>query len=209
MLKIYRDPVWLHRLYWEERYSTTAMAKIAGCTHGTILYWMKRSGIERRGHPESAALIEYMPFEDRFWSKVNIGEDSKCWEWRGARLPRGYGKFGVRGAGSGWQLAHRVAWELAYDKIPEGLCVCHHCDNPSCVNPSHLFLGTYADNNADMAAKGRRAQAPTAKISETDVLEIRRLYAGADLGYQEIGEMFGVCAGTVGRIVRRDSWDWL
>lgn len=92
-------------------------------------------------------------FEDRFWSKVAIVDDeTSCWEWQAGKLKYGYGRVRV---GDKNQLTHRIAWSLIYGEIPEGICVLHHCDNPPCCNPKHLFLGSIADNNADCVAKGR------------------------------------------------------
>jgi hypothetical protein len=91
----------------------------------------------------------------RFWAKVKIGAADACWEWQGFRLPKGYGTIGVGGRAGGKQLAHRVSYELEYGLIPEGLLVCHSCDNPPCVNPKHLYVGSYADNLTDMHRKGR------------------------------------------------------
>lgn len=83
-----------------------------------------------------------------------IKAPSGCIEWTGYRSPAGYGKIRVGGKGI---LAHRFAWELVNGPIPPGMCVCHRCDNPPCCNVAHLWLGTQADNNADMYAKGRSA----------------------------------------------------
>src|ERR1700756_2891954 len=110
----------------------------------------------RHGKPD-AVKFQYLRgrVEDRFWAKVAKGPG--CWEWQGKRHYKGYGHFTVRGQGRRRTLkAHRVSWELANGPIPEGLHVLHSCDNPPCVNPDHLFLGTDMDNVHDRDAKGRR-----------------------------------------------------
>lgn len=84
---------------------------------------------------------------ERFWSHVN--KDGDCWLWTGSLNNHGYGTFG-----SG-ELSHRISWVFAYGTIPVGLFVLHHCDNPLCIRPEHLFLGTQSDNVRDMLAKGR------------------------------------------------------
>lgn len=85
-----------------------------------------------------------------FWRRIPTGPLDSCWEWRGARTEDGYGRFGAH-----WR-AHVVSWELNHGRpVPPGMQVCHHCDNPSCVNPWHLFLGTHQDNIDDKMRKGR------------------------------------------------------
>lgn len=99
--------------------------------------------------------VEAQPLEERFWSKVRIGDG--CWEWTAAIDHRGYGKIWVGSKRDGtWRMAaaHRVAWELANGPTGE-LHVLHQCDNPRCVRPSHLFLGTHGDNMRDCVEKGR------------------------------------------------------
>ena len=97
------------------------------------------------------------PIEWRFWTKV-LPVESGCWEWQGYRDSAGYGSFAVRPCFPA--RAPRYAYELMVGDIPEGLWVCHKCDNPPCVRPEHLFLGTALDNHRDMIEKGRRKGAP-------------------------------------------------
>ena len=115
---------------------------------------------------------------DRLWARV-ARQPSGCWEWKGYILHTGYGQLSRGPRNGGQVLSHRAAWEVTYGPIPEGLFVCHRCDNPPCINPEHLFLGTHADNMADMVAKGRNAvnaSVPgwTRRLSDEQVAEIRR-----------------------------------
>lgn len=102
-----------------------------------------------------------IPVKDRFWDKVEKLGPDECWPWKAAKDPRGYGRIGGdRRRSSGKravELAHRIAYQLEIGDVPLGLFVCHRCDNPTCCNPAHLFLGTCKDNNQDMYAKGRDA----------------------------------------------------
>jgi len=141
-----------------------------------------------------------------FWAKVDVGDG--CWLWTAGTDKYGYGLFY---AGEGMRLAHRLSWVMAKGEIPEGLCVLHRCDVPSCVRPGHLFLGTQAENNRDMRDKGREFRPigerhGKAKLTEDDVREIRRTYAAGGISYRELGLIYGVCKENVYAVVRRKSW---
>lgn len=135
----------------------------------------------------------------RFWSKVDVGEADECWEWLASTGNGGYGHFRVHDR---LWMAHRVVWVLTFGPIPEGLHVCHHCDNPGCVNPYHLFLGTQEDNMQDSARKGRQGW----RLSREDIPKIRKLLTQGKLTQREIGELFGVSHGTISDIKRGVRW---
>ena len=144
----------------------------------------------------------------RFWSRVATGTPDECWEWQGSTFPNGYGRIGMGGR---HRLAHRAAWELTFGAIPAGLCCLHRCDNKSCVNPDHLFLGTKADNSADMIAKGRSKQGsrnPKSKLSDSDVQEIRILLESGVM-QTEIASIYQVSNITVNHISTGRTWGWL
>lgn len=132
------------------------------------------------------------------------GGPDACWLWRGALHPNGYGTLGIEGR---TRYAHRAAWEASHGGIPSGLSVLHRCDNPPCVNPSHLFLGTQSDNMADKAAKGRGPRGetnPQARLTVAEVLAIRELRGLASP--TEIASRFGIRRAHVFRIFNRERW---
>ena len=123
---------------------------------------------------------------ENFWSKVGVA-DAGCWLWLAAQNEYGYGVVWHNGKPV---RAHRLSYELEYGKIPDGKCVLHRCDNPPCVNPGHLFIGTRAENTADMLSKGR--QNPRTKLSAGDVVRIRRIYEEGGVSQRELAAMYGV-----------------
>lgn len=148
--------------------------------------------------------------ETRFWSFVEKSADADgCWLWTGGTC-QGYGTFADRPLGGGHpsHRAHRYAWEMAHGPIPAGRLVLHRCDNPPCVRPDHLFLGTHADNSKDCIEKGRLrrgSQRAMSKLTEADVIELRRLRAeGQTLA--ALSKRFGVGEPTVHKIALRKKW---
>jgi hypothetical protein len=150
---------------------------------------------------------------ERFWDKVRVGSADKCWEWQGARYPNGYGFLfagSLYGRNVRYVKAHRLSWEIANGEVPEGFCVLHHCDNPPCVNPAHLYVGTRADNARDRGVRNRGkeqrgGQNDNAKLAETDV---RAIIAALKLGETQmsISTRFGIKQPQVSRIKNRQSW---
>jgi hypothetical protein len=133
-----------------------------------------------------------------------------CRVWRWRRGKNGYHQFGKKER----QYVHRMAYKLFNGEIPEGLCVCHRCDNKSCVNPEHLFLGTIRENNEDKHAKGRsrgpQGEAhPRAKLTDDKVREIVRRYGRGDITQVQLGEEYGVAGAIISQIVNGKLWKHL
>lgn len=170
-----------------------------------------------------------------FWDRVQKTDPrrvkaitGKCILWEKAKTPKGYGVTTRNGK---QVYAHRVAAEIAYGSIPEGMMVCHSCDNPSCINPDHLFFGTHKDNMADMRRKGRSAggdrhkskvkpesvqhgeQVGTSKLTAAQVAEIRSAYTPGKLGglprpnsLMGLAKQYGVSYAAVHKIINRRTW---
>lgn len=153
---------------------------------------------------------------ERFWSKVVKSDDpDSCWEWTIATDKDGYGLFKVgKSQNKRTMRAHRIAWELAHSTIPDGLCVCHQCDNPPCCNPRHLFLGTNQENTADKVAKGRVSHAtglkgeahPRAKLTWSKVKQIRLRYATERISQRGLAREYGAGKSVINQIIRNEIW---
>lgn len=175
-------------------------------------------------------ILLYMTIEQRFWAKVR--KTRTCWIWTASKRAKGYGAFAyTRDRKMIQDRAHRFSWEIHKGPIPSGVCVLHNCpdgDNPACVNPAHLFLGTKADNNADLMAKGRYnySRNPNgnykrgprkagdykygeyhhgAKLNGDQVKELRRLRT-IGWSFGRLSKHYGIAIGHVFRIVNRTVW---
>lgn len=162
----------------------------------------------------------------RFFASVK--KSTGCWIWTGLRNKKGYGSIAVWLGPSkrAMVLAHRWSWEHHVGKIPEGSCVLHRCDVPSCVRPEHLFLGSRTDNNKDMSDKGRRRSASGdangrrkhpdnwpkgeaitgSKLSEEEVRRVRAEYVDGSTSFVKLGKKYGVGRTTVENIVKGRKW---
>lgn len=197
------------------------LALIRQFVHGddtAIPSFVRHITINRLTHRAASLSPEqqWVRAEARFWKFVHRAGDDACWTWTGWKSRDGYGqivwlKQRIR--------AHRISWILAHGSIPDGMLVCHRCDNPPCVNPSHLFLGTPFDNTADMMAKGRHAATgprtplrgsaiAASRLTWPDVVTIRRLLAEDTMTMAAIGAMFGVTKHAIYRIKIRQSWNY-
>lgn len=164
-------------------------------------------------------------YQSRFWSKVDMtGGPVACWPWKAGKLERGYGNFWMHGKPS-WR-AHRVAFVIKNGPLSSEKEVCHRCDNTSCCNPAHLFAGSHTDNIVDMFKKGRGNSAvgsangsikfpellmrgednSSHKLTELQVIEIRKRIANGTGTYKGLGREFGVHKCTIKRAVTHKTW---
>jgi len=148
-----------------------------------------------------------MQIKDRFYQKFKADKKTGCWNWLDHLGKDGRGRFRLAGIKNYAELSSRVSWILHYGEIPMNMCVCHKCDNTSCVNPRHLFLGTQRDNMRDMIRKNRDnrrkgSRHPNAKLKESDVRFIRR----SKLSNTELASKYGVSRPVISCVRRRVTW---
>lgn len=173
--------------------------------------------------PRARKEINLTPKQERnFWKKVDKSGPNDCWLWTAAKSKKGYGSFGAGKNSS----SHRISWTLSNGQIPDELCVCHRCDNPPCVNPDHLFLGTNLDNVRDKISKGRARydcgdnhharlrpermargeRCSNAKLTAEKVIEIRTIYAAGGTTLKKLGAQFDVHLSLISLVVQRKIW---
>ena len=146
-----------------------------------------------------------------FWRHVKPTNADDCWEWLSYKNPSGYGQTKIGGRNGKHILAHRLSWVVHFGEIPNDLHVCHKCDNPSCVNPKHLFLGTNLDNIKDRMAKGRskatwkgvaRENHPSCKVSDAQIFEMVALRKSGK-SISTIAPMFGITKRHISKLTAK------
>jgi len=158
---------------------------------------------------------------ERFWNRVDKLADKSCWLWLGPKTPTGYGRMRAFGQDT---YAHRVSWVLYNGNIPKNLSVLHYCDNTSCVNPKHLWIGTQDDNLKDMVKKGRSYKGPRhwvyaspekhargekhwwAKLNKSQIVKIRKRYRKGGITQKQLAAEYHVAPSTIGAIVNHVNW---
>ena len=175
----------------------------------------ERCGCWRVGRrKEKRESIVQLKLKEKLLSRIEIVDgplDTPCWKWMGAQNSQGRGHFTYCGK---YYSTHRASWEVHHGPIPEGMFVCHRCDNGICCNPSHLFVGTCQDNTDDLYAKGywldQQGEANhNAKLTKDQVLQIKRLLASGNYSQQRIADAFGVSRETIRDIKFCRLWAWL
>lgn len=147
-------------------------------------------------------------FETKFTKEgpIQSAELGRCWVWLAGLFPDGYGQFYLKGTSIG---AHRVSYELYVGSIEPKFQICHSCDNPICVNPKHLFLGTHKDNMKDRNIKGRQGRGEShgmSKLTKQQVLEIRSLFSKGEATKTELGRRYLVSDVSIHHIITGKHW---
>jgi len=144
--------------------------------------------------------------QERFWNNITPADENTCWKWKGNINSNGYGRISIK---KKHIYAHRASWIIHFGCIPKGLHVLHHCDNPSCVNPDHLFIGTNLDNIKDKVKKRRQSvgeERPASKLNNDLVRRIRYLFHEKGYSNKELSKLFGVSRSQISDVSHYKSW---
>lgn len=185
---------------------TRAKCAVAWCARRAVARGLCSTHYDRwnkGGDPHTKSIKELTP-EARFWSFVDRRGLDECWLWQGGT---GYppGDYGHLKVGGRTERAHVFSYRLHHGSIPRGMVVCHACDTPRCVNPSHLWLGTQMDNVRDRNTKGRTAQIPQ-KLTAGDARTIRARYAEGGITMSALAREYAVSPQSIRAVVRRETW---
>lgn len=205
MLKISFEEVFAR---YEEGRNVKELAKDFSVSYRTMCRWFRQHEIK----PRRVNQFSDIDATERFWKFVE--KTPSCWLWKGNLDKGGYGLFWD---GQKTVRAHRFSWRIHRGEIPDGLLALHHCDNPPCVKPDDLFLGTHKDNAVDRDSKrrhGKNYQAPSrngelngaAKLTSAQVLQIRELYKSGAHTHKSLAKMFGTAKSNIYLIVHRKKW---
>jgi hypothetical protein len=188
------------------------MCKVDGCIsklRGGLGYCSKHyQRFKKHGDPNKGIKL-HGSIEERFWRFVDKSDDDSCWNWFGQKI-NGYGRISLGAKSLASDGSHRVSWKMHNkQEIPKGMFVMHSCDNPSCVNPKHLSLGTPKDNSDDMIAKGRKKQ--VIHIGEKNGKsiikpEIVRFIRSSDLSHAELARQLNISNGCVRSVRSKRTW---
>ena len=154
-------------------------------------------------------------FINRFWKKVIKTKSDDCWEWTAYKNKKGYGQLGLGSRGEGTILAHRASYLIHNKSLCTNLMVLHKCDNPSCVNPEHLYQGTASDNTKDMIKRNRSVfggynpasgeKNSNSKLTGNQIKNIRKEIR--HMSCRQLGKKYGVAHSTIARIIRGETWN--
>jgi hypothetical protein len=191
------------------RLSETKICSIADCKNVVLVKGVCNTHyirIKKNKPVETKSCYELTP-KERLLKFVKINEETNCWDWIGAKNRKGYGSLHFGGK---TRIAHRMSYELYVGEIPSGLLVCHHCDQPECINPEHLFLGTDLDNSNDKFLKGRQRflvgeDNVTSKLTTFEIVEIKNMLKEG-IGLTVIAKKYNTSRSNIDSIKKHKSW---
>lgn len=189
--------------------SDVKLCSVFGCDNKHVATGLCNKHYRRKKRGSSLTELSWCELSprERLEKFTKINPDTECWIWAGSKNKKGYGQIHFEGK---TRIAHRVSYEINIGGIPKNILVCHSCDNPSCINPSHLFLGTNLDNSNDKFSKGRgRAligqENGNSKLSTDEVIKIKSMLKNNESSYS-IARKFNVKGETVLSIKNKLTW---